>query len=290
MKLENCIKCPVCGGNVARDEKSLFCVGGAKRHLFDFSSDGYVNLLSPGRGKNAKSGDDKAMISARARFLDGGFYSALSDRIGGMIADFAVSDGKSEILVSDCACGEGYHTCRILKAIAENGVFASAIAFDASKHGVSYGARRALREGLSDFSFFAAANIFSLPVKDRSVDFALSIFAPVAWEEMFRTLKDDGRLIVASSGEHHLFELRKALYEEPRTASGEVKNPDFFRPVGSEILNYTVDLPTNADVTNLFYMTPFCYKTSKSDAEKLLSIDSLNVTVEVKLTVFEKVK
>ena len=289
MALTECIKCPVCGGNVERNEKSLFCVGGTKRHLFDFSSDGYVNLLSPGKGKNARSGDDKAMISARARFLDGGFYSALSQRIGQIISALAENQGKPDVVFADCACGEGYHTCNILKTTAENGVLSSALAFDASKHGVSYGARRAARAGLSDRSFFAAANIFSLPVKDFALDFALSIFAPVAWDEMKRILKDDGYLIVASSGERHLYELRKVLYDEPRTASGEVNNPDFFSIEKQEIFSYPVSLLRNEDVKNLFYMTPFCYKTSKSDAEKLLSVDTLDVTVEVKLTVFKKV-
>ena len=289
MDLTEYIRCPVCGNDVEREEKSLCCVGGAKRHLFDFSSDGYVNLLSPGKGKNARSGDDKAMISARARFLDGGFYNALSQRIGRLISTLAENQGKSEVLFADCACGEGYHTCNILKTTAENSVLSSALAFDASKYGVSYGVRRASRAKLSERAFFAAANIFSLPVKDSALDFALSIFAPVAWDEMKRVLKDDGYLIVASSGERHLYELRKVLYDEPRTASGEVNNPEFFSVVEQEIFSYPVSLLKNEDVKNLFYMTPFCYKTSKSDAEKLLSVDTLDVTVEVKLTVFEKV-
>ena len=213
----------------------------------------------------------------------------MSQRIGQLISALAKNQGKSDVLFADCACGEGYHTCNILKTIAENGVSSSALAFDASKHGVSYGARRASKAGLSENSFFAAANIFSLPVKDSTLDFALSIFAPVAWDEMKRILKDDGYLVVASSGERHLYELRKVLYDEPRTASGEVNNPEFFRAVEQEVFSYTVSLLKNEDVKNLFYMTPFCYKTSKSDAEKLLSVDTLDVTVEVKLTVFKKV-
>jgi len=281
------LKCPVCGRNVVSDGKSLFCVGGERRHLFDFASSGYVNLLPPGRGKNARTGDDKSMISARARFLDKGYYFNVSNRIGNIISELAENTGKSEISFADCACGEGYHTCNILKTIAENRIDPTALAFDASKHGASYGARRAAKVKEENKAFFAAANIFSLPVKDSSVDFALSIFAPIAWDESKRILKDDGFLIVASSGEQHLFELRHALYDEPRSATGIVRVPDGFNVVSEETLSYTAKLVCNEDIMNLFYMTPFCYKTSKRDVEKLSSLDSLEVTVEVKLTVLK---
>ncbi len=286
MRAVELIRCPVCKGRVASDGKSLYCIDGAKRHLFDFASTGYVNLLPPGKGKNAHTGDDKNMITSRARFLDKGYYGRVSTRLGELISEIAENQNKREIVLADCACGEGYHTCNIIKTLAENGVSAVAAAIDASKHGASHGARRASRLGYD--VFFAAANIFALPIADSSVDFALSIFAPIAWEEMRRILKDDGRLIVASSGERHLFELRQALYDDPREASGNVACGAGFSQTGTETLTYSVSVEGNDTVKDLFYMTPFCYRTSKSDIEKLSALSGLDVTVEVKITVFEK--
>ena len=287
MRAVDHIRCPVCGRPVRTDGKTLYCVGGEKSHSFDFASSGYVNLLSPGRGKNSHTGDDKAMISARTRFLDKGYYGRISERIGELISSFAEKDGRSEIFFADCACGEGYHTCNIIKTVAESGIVPHAAAFDASKYGADRGAKRASRLECGD-AFFAAANIFSLPLADGSFDFALSIFAPIAWDETARILKDDGRLIVASSGERHLYELRQALYDEPREASGVVKMPGGYLLEGEETVSYTVTVEGNGAVADLFYMTPFCYKTSKSDSEKLSRIDRLEVTVEVKLSVFSK--
>ena len=74
MRATDLLRCPVCGGRVDADGKTLYCTGGAKRHSFDFASSGYVNLLPPGKSRNAHTGDDKSMISARARFLDKGYY------------------------------------------------------------------------------------------------------------------------------------------------------------------------------------------------------------------------
>ena len=287
MSVYGLLKCPLCGGDLETDGKSLICTGRARRHLYDFAATGYVNLLPPGKGKNARTGDDKQMISARARFLDKGYYSFFSEKIGKVISAFAKDGSKAGIVLADCACGEGYHTCNILKTIAENGVTPHAVAFDASKHGASYGSRRASRIPGTD-AFFAAANIFDLPLKDGCADFATSIFAPVAWDEMRRILKGDGVLIVASSGERHLYELRELLYDEPREASGEVKHPSFFEEAGCETVSRHVRVEGNGTVKDLFFMTPFCYRTSREDFEKLSSVDALDVTVEVKLTYFRK--
>ncbi len=285
MRVLGLIRCPVCGRGFASDGRTLYCVGGERRHSFDFASSGYVNLLSPGKGRNAHTGDDREMIGARARFLDTGCYGRISEEIGKLISEITECSGKREIVCADCACGEGYHTCNIYKTIAENGIVPHIAAFDASKYGAARGAKRASRIADADI-FFAAGNIFSLPLADSSVDFALSIFAPIAWDEMKRILKPDGKLVVASSGARHLFELRRALYDDPREASGEVKRREDFVLESERTVSYAASAEGNENVTALFGMPPFCYRTSKSDAEKLSSLDRLDVTVEVVLSVF----
>ena len=288
MKTVSYFKCPVCGNDLSKDEKSFFCTG-ERRHLFDISSEGYVNLLPPGRLRNARAGDDRSMIAARASFLDLGYYKKISEKAGELISEIAENQKMQEIVLADCACGEGYHTCNIISALVENnGADVAALAFDASKYGAAKGAKRARKAGLAECLQFAAANIFTLPVKDGAIDFATSIFAPVAWDEMQRILKDDGRLIVASSGERHLFELRVALYDAPRTASGVVNHPDSFVLEDESEISYTVSLADNKAVCDLFCMTPFYYRTSERDREKLGAVSRLDVTVETKFSVYRK--
>ena len=62
--------CPVCKSRLEfiRDGASLACTG-ARRHCFDISSDGYVNLDL----NHSNSGDSKEAVRARRAFLREGY-------------------------------------------------------------------------------------------------------------------------------------------------------------------------------------------------------------------------
>ena len=317
MNVFDLICCPVCGGSLHREGQSLMCLGEGRRHCFDIASSGYVNLLPPGKGKNSHTGDDKFMISARAEFLGKGYYSRMSERLGQIIASLAKESGKTHISLVDAGCGEGYHTCNIVNTIVENGIGATAIGFDASKHGAAAASKRAKREGLFNTwnessentafvensydkflpdnenvkdgsACFAAGNIFTLPINSASADFVVSMFAPVAGEENFRILKDDGYLAVAAAGENHLYELRKVLYDDPRGSSGEVVTPEGFELVSKETFAYKTTVQSENDIKCLFSMTPFYYRTSREDKAKLDGLENLEITVETVFFVYRK--
>lgn len=292
MNALNLLICPVCGESLAKEGASLLCRNPERRHCYDFASSGYINLLPPGKEKNARTGDEKHMIHARSAFLDAGYYAPLSDKVGELIAKLCRRLGKREISVVDAGSGEGYHTCNILKNLSERGIDSAVLGFDASKYGAESGAKRArsLFGREADFCLFAAGNIFALPIRDHAVDFAVSMFAPVAGKEALRYLKDDGRLIVVSAGERHLFELRELLYDEPRTSSGCIPIPEGFEKEGEERLRYFFTVKSNDELRSLFTMTPFYYKTSLSDKAKLDGVRSLGITADVKYTVLRKTK
>ena len=299
INIKEMIICPVCGASFESDGKSLICCG-EKHHLFDFASSGYVNLLPPGKGKNSKSGDDAEMMAARKRFLASGCYDRISVTIGEIISSLAKDKRESGICVVDSGSGEGRHTCNIIKTVAENGIPALAIGFDASKKGAALASSLAKRETIANpyfcdgthnlSAFFAAGNIFSLPVRDHSADFVTSLFAPIAGEENKRILRQDGCLVVAASGAHHLVELRKVLYDEVRLSSGEIRCPEGFYKVSEQTLCYKTIVENNALIRDLFTMTPFYYRTSLSDKAKLDKIDRLEITVEVLVGVFSPKK
>ena len=57
--------CPHCGGALQREGGSLLCDGRTgRKHCYDIAAAGYVNLLPPGKGGNAHTGDDAGMIAA----------------------------------------------------------------------------------------------------------------------------------------------------------------------------------------------------------------------------------
>ena len=289
------LACPLCGSALERKGGSLYCMG-ERRHCFDIASSGYVNLLPPGREKNSRTGDDGEMIAARKRFLASGHYDAISVRIGELISSLAKKNGKESLCLIDSGCGEGRHTCNIIKTLAENGISTLAIGFDASKKGASSASKFMKSCGFSNAfdeektdgasAFFAAGNIFTLPVVGHGADVVVSMFAPIAAEENRRVLKDDGYLVVAASGAEHLKELRALLYDEVRLSSGEVRTPDGFIKVHEEIFRYKTTVESNSLLKDLFTMTPFYYRTSESDKAKLDSVESLEITAEVVLCVF----
>ena len=63
----NALLCPVCGARLALNGSSLACEGTVKKHNFDISRAGHVNLA--GGGYDPNSGDPADMVRARIAFL-----------------------------------------------------------------------------------------------------------------------------------------------------------------------------------------------------------------------------
>lgn len=95
------LTCPVCGGALHREERSLRCGAG---HCYDLARQGYVNLLRTNRSKDKRHGDDKRMVAARTAFLDAGYYAPLRDAIAAAATEYTTGDAG----VLDAGCGEGY--------------------------------------------------------------------------------------------------------------------------------------------------------------------------------------
>ena len=255
--------CPICGNKMFDLGTTLRCMLG---HSFDKSKEGYVNLLL----KNAsgkRHGDDKLMVAARKAFLDKGFYATLRERIAEALG--------TDKTVLDSGCGEGYYTSRF----ADNN---KVLGIDISKDALKYAAKRCPNVD------FAVASVGQIPLADGSVDAVLNIFAPDSPTEFYRVLKADGRLITVQPMENHLFELKSAIYDNP------YKNPPLelqktgFTLCATKEVKYKITLESNEDILSLFKMTPYYYKTSKSDQEKLNDINSLAVSLEFLITEYIK--
>lgn len=104
------LTCPVCGGVLHREERSLRCGAG---HCYDIARQGYVNLLRSNQSKSKRHGDDKRMVAARTAFLDAGYYAPLRDAVAAAAAEFTADDAD----VLDAGCGEGYYTAQVLRTL-----------------------------------------------------------------------------------------------------------------------------------------------------------------------------
>lgn len=279
--------CPVCRAALRLDGASLVC-GGARRHCYDIAASGYVNLLPPGKASNAKTGDDRRMLSSRSAFLSTGVYDEFSCEIA-RLADKNLAEGEARVMLADAGCGEGYHTLNIARCLESAGRCVCFAGFDASKYGADRASKRLKREReLFPDSVFAAANIFDMPLCDGCADVVISMFAPVPWEEALRILKPGGLLIICSSGRRHLWEMRCVLYGEPRVSEPHISAPEDFALQDTSAVSYTAQLRGGDTIAALFEMTPFFFRCPKEGREKLLSLDSLDITCEAEYKVYKK--
>lgn len=280
--LDKILICPLCLAPLQRDEKSWFC-SGERRHCYDISSAGYVNLLPPGKASNAKTGDDKGMLTARRSFLGAGYYKKISEKAAELILD---ATDKGSITFVDAGSGEGYHTLNILSVLEGAGRRPFAVGLEASKHGALLAAKRAKN---IDNAVFAAANIFEMPVADGCADVLVSMFAPIADSESARILKKDGILVVCSSGSRHLWEMRQVLYGEPRLSEPLSRVPEGFKLHSHSSISYDITVTGQDNIHALFGMTPFYYRCPKEGRERIASLDKLDTRVEVEYNLYIKI-
>lgn len=289
--------CPTCRERLTRSDKSLIC---SNRHTFDIAKSGYVNLLPPGKGKNAHTGDDRGMVDARVDFLKQGYYNNISDTAANLIARYTPLT-EDTVSICDMGSGEGWHTCRMAEKTGETtGKDTIALGIDASKYAAERASKLSRRRNLmpkdgigasyngNTAAYFIPANIFRPPLAENTFSAAVSMFAPVAWEEAHRILCGDGVLLVVSSGREHLLEMRQLIYSEVHLSDEEIPAPEIFEPIEKHNLRYAVTLPDKEVIANLFMMTPFFYKTTETGKLRLLSKDTLDVTVDVNYTIYKK--
>ena len=260
--------CPVCKKELFIEGRTYKC---ENRHSFDISKEGYVNLLLSGKSTDT-SGDDKEMVSARTHFLDSGYYEPLRKKVSGLIQSLC---SESSVLL-DAGCGEGYYT----SAYAE--ISEASYGIDISKAAVKHASNRCKK------ARFALGSVYHLPILDQSCDVIVNCFSPNAPEEFRRVLKKGGHLLYVVPGARHLWELKSILYDNPYENAEKTEDYDGFElsRIVSAVGNFT--LGTNRDILSLFHMTPYTWNTPKECAERLVGLESLDMTYDFKIHVYKK--
>lgn len=264
------IVCPVCKKNLNKDGNCYRC---ESRHCFDIAKEGYVNLLAGNHKAGESIGDNKDMALSRKKFLEKGYFSPLADKITELIAEY----GKSRPTVCDICCGEGWYSNEIMKKIPCN-----MLCFDLSKEMVRLAAKR--KNGAT----FFVANLASIPLADKSVDVGFHLFAPFHDKEFSRILKDNGIIITAVAGENHLFEIKEILYDTPYKNDEMPPETTLLKLREKIKVTEKIHLDCKEDIQSLFAMTPYYYRTSESDKQKLPEYNELDVTIDFAVFVYSK--
>lgn len=262
--------CPVCAERLGADSAPLLHVEGGsakcpKNHSFDISARGYLNLLLS-QHKNVKDpGDSKEMVAARRDFLNSGAYEPLLEGLC-RAAEELCGDILSPV-IADCGCGECYYTAGIYDFLTERGRSPEIFGVDISKNALSAAKARIGGRNISA----AVASVFRLPIQSASVDLAGVIFAPFHTEELRRILKPQGAVIAAIPAARHLFGLKAVIYEKPYLNEVRPYGIEGFEFLGKDELSYTLKLEAQEQLNALFMMTPYYYKTSPRDSNKVYS-------------------
>lgn len=257
--------CPKCKQNLISDQKSYRCASG---HTYDIAKKGYVNLLMSQVSKSRHHGDDRLMAAARRDFLSGGYYQPLADALTRLVS------GR----VADIGCGECYYLCHL-----KDNTDCECVGIDISKEILEIASPRTKPRGI----LTAVASGNALPFEDGSIDTLLSVFAPICEDEFYRVLKKGGKIVRVTPDIDHLFELKAAVYDTPRKNDPLDMALDGFEITHTEALRYTFTVDSQ-NAKNLFAMTPYYYKTSPADRQKLDSVDTLEITAAFNITVYIK--
>lgn len=267
--------CPVCHNQLTYDEKSYFC---SNKHLYDISKQGYINLLMSNKSSLSHHGDDKTMVDARTIFLSFGYYERLRDFVCTLALKYAFDNCN----ICDIGCGEGYYTSKIYDVIKNRYSNPSMSGIDISKVALSSASKR-----YKEIEF-AVASAFKLPYQNESQDLIINMFAPFSVEEFCRIASKNAIMIRVFPSELHLFELKQAIYENPR--KNEIDSIEFngFELLEQHNLCNKILLKNNNEIKSLFYMTPYSYKTSKEDTAKLDNLSALETTIDFNILVYKK--
>ena len=262
--------CPVCQQELVKEGHEDKCPNG---HRYDIAKEGYVNLLLANQ-KKAFSGDPKDSLLGRERFLSQGYYQNLSDKL-----NETVNELNSKVIL-DAGVGTGYYLSNLINYLdnQDNTYYG----IDVGKEEVKMAAKKVKKANL------AVANIFHLPFADHSLDLIMSIFSPYAPEEFKRTLVSGGKVLAVQPGKDHLYELKKAVYENPYYNPDKGYNLEGFKTLKTFHLENTIYLPNQQTIQDLWTMTPYAHKTSKEDTKKLLSLNELMVTTDFYISLYQK--
>ncbi len=263
--MKEIFKCPVCGGVLLKDGNTLKC---EKRHSYDISSSGYVNLAMQQSGKT--HGDDTLMVLARRDFLSCGYYEPLSK---------AVCEMTKGEAVLDAGCGEGYYT----KNIANSEDVKTIYGIDISKKAVQYASKLCRGE---KFGAFCVGSVYDMPYLNGVFDSVVNVFSPLALDEYKRVLKNGGTLVLAVPNPEHLLELKRKVYDDVRIKEISDDTLDGFTLCKKQRVRYKFTPETGKNIGDLFAMTPYYYTTPAEKREKLLGITPFEITADFSVILY----
>lgn len=264
-------KCPVCNQSMfVNGMGSLSC---DQNHSFDFSKQGYLNLLTAA-GTPVYS---KELFAARHEVCLAGFYDPLVEMLVNIIH---AHPGSKNIL--DAGCGEGSNIFNIYSQTRpySNNFFVGA---DISKDSIQIAANN------NADIIWCVADLAKLPFMNQTFDMVINILSPANYNEFQRILTDDGIIVKVVPGAEYLQELREMIYKDRETA--DYSNHEVIRNFGEklnvvDIINTEYQFAVSDDLwPHLVKMTPLIWGSSTEKINQILNNKVPHITVDLLLLI-----
>ncbi|CAM4185945.1 putative RNA methyltransferase [Vreelandella rituensis] len=269
------LACPLDGDPLQRNGNAWRCATG---HSFDIAKQGHVNLLPVQQKRSGDPGDSKAMVAARQRFLNAGHYQPIADALSQAALKGLPSHATLSCL--DAGCGEGYYLRALAKAISKEQTLALA-GLDISKWAILAAAKQ------DKGSRWLVGSNANLPVQPGTLDLLLCMFGFPVYNEFARVLKPGGMLLQVDAGPDHLRELREIIYPTLKVErTRELQLPQGFAHLNTQAIRYPLELNGADSIADLLAMTPHLYRASAEGRARAAALESLTVTVDVRLVHF----
>jgi 23S rRNA (guanine745-N1)-methyltransferase len=268
----------VCGAELVARATDAACVNG---HAFDRARSGYLNLLLSNKKQSKEPGDSPDMMRSRRAFLHGGFYDRMAEAANAAVIELLA--GRADSQVADLGCGEGFFTARLHRAMVAAQSMCTCYGVDISRPGIKMAA------SLDGDITWVVASLHRSPFLPRSVDVALSMFAPIDASDVRRIVRDAGALVTVTPGPDHLDALRHIIYtsvkphpQTPALMAGD----ELFEQTASTRVRYPIVVDTTAQIMNLLAMTPYYWNINRATKARIETLSRLELTVDAFVTVF----
>ncbi|MFK4786053.1 putative RNA methyltransferase [Fusobacterium sp. MFO224] len=272
------IICPKCKEKLYKDNKTYKCIN---NHSFDIAKSGYVNLLLDNQKNSKNPGDDKDMVKSRKFFLEKGYYKDISHKLNEIIGNDIKSEKDTFIL--DIGCGEGYYTGNLKEYLDATGKKNKILGIDISKQAIIEASKKYKK---IDWVIASALNI---PLMEETCDFVICMFSKIIPEEKNRVLKKGGKVIIVSTGENHLQEIKEVVYKNvKKDYYSPIDDMKEFKHIETINVKSKISIEEKENIENLFNMTPYRWRSPKDGVKKLFNLESIKVTIDVNFDIFEK--
>ena len=259
---ETKLQCPLCQTGMRVIEGQIVC---RNDHTFDLAKQGYVNLLPEHQEQKYK----QTLYEARYYLMNlRDFYRDLYEQLFLLLKDNNLLESPQFMI--DLGTGEGTRLDFFQKNLEES----NAIGLDITKEGIKIAAKHYTS------SLWLVGDLGNIPLKDQTLNGALTILTPSNYQELKRVLDTEAWFIKIIPGRDYLKELREIVFPPGHISHNPAPSIEKFESHFDLIdkSNYQrIHTLAEFDNEKLLQMTPLTWNATKEEIAKVKKLKSITI-------------